>query len=73
VVQFLKLAKENLVKQTNQKHLIKMVGSKSTCPKWHFGQVGYGGKKIIRGVPKFSVKKAVISSSVLNFTHYNFK
>jgi hypothetical protein len=26
-----------------------MVGSKSTCPKWHFGQVGHGGKKTIWG------------------------
>jgi len=26
-----------------------MVGSKSTCPKWHFGQVGHGGKKTIGG------------------------
>jgi hypothetical protein len=24
-----------------------MVESKSTCPKWHFGQVGHGGKKTI--------------------------
>jgi hypothetical protein len=22
-----------------------MVESKSTCPKWHFGQVGHGGRK----------------------------
>ncbi len=25
--------KKNLVKKTNQKDLIKMIGSKSTCPK----------------------------------------
>ncbi len=25
--------------KTDQKNLVKMVGSKSTCPKWHFGQV----------------------------------
>jgi hypothetical protein len=24
-----------------------MVKSKSTCLKWHFGQVGHGGKKAI--------------------------
>jgi hypothetical protein len=58
-----KIGKKNLVKQTNQKDLIKMVGSKSTCPKWHFGQVEYGGKKIIGWIflPKFLVKKAMIS------------
>jgi hypothetical protein len=27
-----------------------MVGSKSICPKWHFGQVGHGAKKTIGGV-----------------------
>jgi hypothetical protein len=27
-----------------------MVKSKSTCPKWHFGQVGHGEKKTIWGV-----------------------
>jgi hypothetical protein len=27
-----------------------MVGSKTTYPKWHFGQVGHGGKKTIWGV-----------------------
>jgi hypothetical protein len=27
-----------------------MVGSKLTCPKWHFGQVGHGSKKTIQGV-----------------------
>jgi hypothetical protein len=26
-----------------------MVGSKSSCPKWHFGQVGHGGKKSMGG------------------------
>jgi hypothetical protein len=26
-----------------------MVESKSTYPKWHFGQVGHGDKKIIWG------------------------
>jgi hypothetical protein len=24
-----------------------MVGSKTICPKWHFGQVGHGGEKNI--------------------------
>jgi hypothetical protein len=32
-------------KKTNQKDLVKTIGSKSTCPQWHFGQVGHGGKK----------------------------
>jgi hypothetical protein len=27
-----------------------MVESKSTCSKWHFGQVGHGAKKTIWGV-----------------------
>jgi hypothetical protein len=27
-----------------------MVRSKTTCLKWHFGQVGCGGKKTIWGV-----------------------
>jgi len=27
-----------------------MVEFKLTCPKWHFGQVGHGGKKTIWGV-----------------------
>jgi hypothetical protein len=38
-----------LVKKTNQKDLVKMFESKSICPKWHFGQVGHGGKKSPRG------------------------
>jgi hypothetical protein len=37
--------KKNLVKKTNQKDPNKMVGSKLTLLKWHFGQVGHGGKK----------------------------
>jgi len=41
---------KNPIKKTNQKDPIKMVGSKSICPKWHFGQVGHGGKKTIWGV-----------------------
>ncbi len=43
-------SKKNPIKNTNQKYLIKMVDSKLTCPKWHFGQVGHGGKKTIWGV-----------------------
>jgi hypothetical protein len=35
--------------KTNQKYLIKTIVSKLTCPKWHFGQVGHGGKKPIGG------------------------
>jgi hypothetical protein len=26
----------------NKKELVQMVKSKSTCPKWHFGQVEHG-------------------------------
>jgi len=37
-------------KKPNQTDLIKMVKSKSTYPKWQFGQVGHGGKKTIWGV-----------------------
>jgi hypothetical protein len=43
-----------------------MVKSKSTCPKWHFGQVGHRGKKTIMGgffLLKFLVKKVGISCS----------
>jgi hypothetical protein len=40
-------SKKNLVKKTKQKELIKIVESKLSYPKWHFGQVGHGGKKII--------------------------
>jgi hypothetical protein len=44
-------SKRNLVKKsskkTNQKDLVKMVGSKLICPKWNFGQIGHGGKKTI--------------------------
>jgi hypothetical protein len=39
-----------MIKKTNQKDLVKMVESKSTCPKWHVDQVGHGGKKTIWGV-----------------------
>jgi hypothetical protein len=41
--------KKTLVKKTNQKDQVKMFESKSICPKWHFGQVGHGGKKTPRG------------------------
>ncbi len=27
-----------------------MIRSKLICPKWHFGQIGHGGKKTIWGV-----------------------
>jgi hypothetical protein len=43
-------SKKNLVKKTKQKDLVKIVGCKSICPKWHFGQVGHGGKKTVGGV-----------------------
>jgi hypothetical protein len=41
---------KNLVKKTNQKDLVKMVKSEPTCPKWHFDQIGHGGKTTIWGV-----------------------
>jgi hypothetical protein len=46
-----------------------MVGFKSTCPKWHFGQVGHGGKKTIRRVffTKIPSQKVEISCNVLFF------
>ncbi len=48
------LNKKNLVKKTvkktNQKDLIKVVGSKTTYPKWHFGQIRHGDKKTIWGI-----------------------
>jgi hypothetical protein len=64
-----KLGKKNVVKKTNRKNLVKMVKSKSICPKWHFVQVGHGGKKTIGGVflLKLLVKKVGISCS--GFTH----
>jgi hypothetical protein len=40
---------KNLVNKTNQKDLVKVVKSKSICPKWHLGQVEHGGKKTIGG------------------------
>ncbi len=51
------------VKKTNQKEPIKMVGSKTTCPKWHFGHVGHGAKKPYEGflLLKFQFKKVMIS------------
>jgi hypothetical protein len=53
-----------LIKKSSKKNPIKMVGSKSTYPKWHFGQVGHGAKKPYGGFfgPKFLVKKIKISS-----------
>jgi len=43
-----------------------MVESKMTYSEWHFGQVGHGGKNTIwEGfLPKFPLKKVVISCSV---------
>ncbi len=40
-----RFSKKSSMKKTNKKDLIKMVRSKLTCPKWHFGQVEHGGKK----------------------------
>ncbi len=40
---------KNLVKKTNTKYPVKMVKSKSTCPKWHFSQVGHWAKKNRKG------------------------
>jgi hypothetical protein len=60
------LVKENPIKKTNQKDLVKTIGSKSTCPKWYFGQIGHGGKENIYGgfvLLKFLVKKTMISCS----------
>jgi hypothetical protein len=37
-------------KKPTKKDLIKMVKSKTTYPKCHFGQVGHGDKKTIVGV-----------------------
>jgi hypothetical protein len=53
-------SKKTLIKKTKQKDLVKMVMSKLTCPKWHFGQVGHGGKTTIWKVflPKILVKMA---------------
>ena len=44
-----KLGKINPIKKTNQKDPIEMIMSKMICLKWHFGQVGNGGKKTIWG------------------------
>jgi hypothetical protein len=32
--------KKNPIKKTNQKDPFKMVESKMTCPRWHFGKIG---------------------------------
>jgi hypothetical protein len=40
-------SKKPLVKKIYQKYPIKTIWSKMTCPEWHFGQVGHGGKKTI--------------------------
>jgi hypothetical protein len=57
------LIKKNPVEKTNQKDLVKRVESKSTCPKWHFGQVKHGAKKTM--IPN---QKTWISCSALGFT-----
>ncbi len=36
-----------LLKKTQSKEPIKKTYSKSSGQKWHFGQVGHGGKKTI--------------------------
>jgi hypothetical protein len=50
-----------------------MVESETICPKWHFGQVGHGGKNTIWVFffPKFLLKKVVLSCSVLFEPIYN--
>jgi len=40
------MSHDPLVKKT----LIKKIMAKSTCPKWHFGQIGQGGKRTKMGV-----------------------
>jgi hypothetical protein len=49
----------------NQKDLIKTIESKLICPKWHFGQVGHGGKNTVWGffLLKVLVKQTMISCS----------
>jgi hypothetical protein len=42
--------KNNLIKKPNQKNPVKTIKFKTICPKWHFGQVGHGGKKTIEKV-----------------------
>jgi hypothetical protein len=39
--------KKSLVKKLGQKDQPKRPSPKSTFSKWHFGQVGHGGKKTI--------------------------
>ncbi len=62
-----KTKKKNPIKKTNQKNLIKMVRSKTTCPKWHFGQIGQRAKNTIWGVfiPKIHGKKKSLFLVVL--------
>ncbi len=57
--------KKNLVKKTNQNDLVKTVGSKSICPKWHFGQVGHGHKKTMIS---YSVGRRVFLKARPNIT-----
>ncbi len=55
-------------KKTNQKDLIKMAGSKSICPKWHFGQVEHGNNWGIFW-SMFLVGKIEFSYNALNNCH----
>jgi hypothetical protein len=54
-----------------QKHLIVMVGSKTTCPKWHLGQVKQGPF----GVPfdEFSHSKKPCFLVVFEVNKYQFE
>jgi len=40
-----KRAFRNFTYKPHYKKLVKVVKSKSTCSKWHFGQVGHKAKK----------------------------
>jgi hypothetical protein len=50
-------------KKKYQKDLVKTIGSKSTCSKWHFGQVGHMDKKPYWGV---------FFTKVPNFKNHDF-
>jgi len=72
-----------LVKKTNQKDLIKIIVSKSTYPKWHFGQVRHGGKKTIIsyserfhlgwGIPTITLHKQVANDDPNYFASHGLK
>jgi hypothetical protein len=60
-----------MVEKTNQKDLVITVGSKMTCPKWHFGQVGHWNKKNHTWaffLLKFLVKKVMKFFLVIDVT-----